>query len=71
MSNPELKIILYCALTASAILAIVILLLPDDLAPRGGAVFALFGCGLLAGMSWQTMICRKHDAYHAAKKEAK
>lgn len=61
MTDWQIKVTLYCALSASALLCILILLMPEDIGARAQSVLCLWGCGLLAGMSWQTMICRKHD----------
>lgn len=61
MRDWEIKATIYLALTAAATLAIALLFSPDDFSLRGGAVLCLWACGVLAGMGWQLLICRKHD----------
>lgn len=59
MSVFELKLIIYTCLTATGVLATVILLVPRSTGIMAAALFCLFGCAVLIGMSWQLIICKR------------
>lgn len=71
MNNFDIKATLSLALLAAGVLAIVIMWVPRDQASMAGAVLCLWACGLLAGMSWQVLICRKHDHAPADTRDTK
>lgn len=58
MTDLQVRATIYLSLAASVLLAVVILLLVPT---HPGAVLGLWATGLLTGMAWQTLICRKHD----------
>lgn len=67
MTTLELKITLYASLSGAAMLAVIILFMPEDLGMRAQSVLLLFVLGVLVGMTWQLMI--NHPPHAAGERQ--